>query len=205
MKTITLLLLVALTGFAGSVSATVIAFDFESQAVASHAAPYGVTVAGLTVTIGQGDPTATGFRFAGGGGAVPAGFGGRSLESLNGEGFVLEFSTAVDGVSIDFADAAADGDRGYLYVFGPGGGAALGFTSDTMAADGTGGPAWRTLSVQAAGITSAMVVATPDHSVWWDNLRLTPTQVPEPLTPALLAAGLGLMGLQRRAARRHRG
>lgn len=204
MKTITLLLLVALSGFAASAGATVIAFDLESQAAATHAAPVVVTQGGFSVTIGQGNAAATDFRFADGGGGVPAGFGGRSLESLNGAGFVFEFSAAVDGVSIDFADAAADEDMGYLYVFGPGGGAALEFVGDTLTADPAGGPTWATLTVQAAGITSAMVVAAPDNSVWWDNLQVTRThQVAEPVTPALLVAGLGLMGLARRTARQH--
>jgi len=203
MKTLGLLLLSALTGFAGGAWATVIGFDFESQVGASHTAPHDVTAGGLTVTIGQGDPAATGFHFADGGAGVPAGFGSRSLESINGAGFVFEFSTAVDGVSIDFADAAPDEDVGHLYVFGPGSGAALGSTSAMLAPDPAGGPTWATLTVQAAGITSAMVVAAPDNSVWWDNLRLTPTHtVPEPLTSALMVTGLGLLGLQRRVARR---
>lgn len=204
MKTITLLLLVALTGFAGSAGATVIAFDFESRAAATHGAPVILTQAGFSVTIGQGNPAATAFAFADGGGGVPADFGGRSLESLNEAGFVLEFSAPVAGISIDFADAAADEDMGYLSVFGNGGAAMLGATNAILVPDAAGGPTWRTLSVQAAGITSATVVAVPGNTVWWDNLRLTPTPVPEPLTPALLVAGLGLMGLQRRAARRHR-
>jgi hypothetical protein len=134
---------------------------------------------------------------------VPAGFGASSLQSLTTAGFVIGFSEAVAGVAVDFSDAGADADMGNLLAFA--GNSLLPPDVFTLPGNSTGDLTWGTLSVQGLGITRIEFGAAPDNSVFWDTLRVTVNRVPEPFTPALMMAGLGVLGFQRRVARQSAG
>lgn len=178
-------------------------FNFEGQTASTGLTTSSITNNGLTLTVTR--PGSTyGYRDISGFGGSPS-FGSRSLspfEVNNSSPFVLDFSSLLDGFSIDYGDFGDDPDTvriiGYTGAGGTGSvvfdiSASLPFTDSSF----------------HSGTLSALDTATPFQSVvvgggsanfpqslYYDNVRAyLGSAVPEPSTWAMMLLGFFGVGV----------
>lgn len=209
-----------LVGVAGRAEAGPVGFGFEARAATSSQMfhPGSLTtssqaVSGLTATVTR---PGSAFDFVDTssflGVSFPASWGGRCLDpftaSASNTPFVVNFSAAARGVSVEYGDFGEDPDAFTLRAFSgaDGTGTLLATATGTL---GIGSlPTFDTASVSAGGILSIVMIggsADYPNSVYYDNLTVTfadAAPVPEPGTLALALAaalvGLGARHLGRR-------
>jgi hypothetical protein len=197
-------------------AAQTVNFDFEGE-TATYIEPPGIgtrpgalsslsmTTAGLTLTITRPGSAFDVVSNTGGQSGKPASWGTRSLDpfvSTAATPFILDFSAALTGLSVDVGDYGGDADTLIsLEVFdGVGGtGNSLGLASTSYASTF---PVFTSLGVSANGIRSARLIGggvSFPNSVFYDNIRAS--LVPEPVSLALFGPGLAAAALLRRRRR----
>jgi hypothetical protein len=205
-----------LTGFAlgvsllaalpGAARADVVTFNFESLAIASGLTTLTLSGGGLTATLTRPGSIfgITNLFFDGG----DPSFGQRSLDPAtdlpSNTPFILNFSQAITGLSIDMGDFGVDTDLLSIQLWSGanGTGTLLGSSSATLPPGGAF--SFLTPAVGATAALSAVFIggSAPDfpNSVYYDNIRVTfgTTTTPEPGTLALFASGFIALGLLRR-------
>jgi hypothetical protein len=201
-----LALVTTLALFGTAAQATTAVFDFESTAATGFTGGYAalsLTDGGLTMDISRLRTVFDVVDNSGGQVGKPPGWASRSLHGFFDGGptpFVLDFSSAVSGVSIEFGDYGQDApDVLDMFAYSGLGGTGALLGSASVPYVGVAFPAFDTAFVSAAGIMSVVMLggtAGFPSSVFYDNITVEYTdRVPEPATFALMLAGLGMLGV----------
>jgi hypothetical protein len=180
----------ALALASGTASAATEVFDFESLSSGGHGTSLTLfgTHVDLTITRIGGADVEVAFRRN-----YPGSWGSHALSPfLNDQGgaFLLSFSKAITSIGVDVGDFAPSDADSFSLVAGTG--------TDSGAQSGsTGFPAFSHLSVTGIDSTTAILSGgsgTFPQSVFWDNITVEVTAVPEPETYALMLGGLLAVG-----------
>lgn len=200
-----------LAAFPAAARGDVVVFTFESFAVSSGLTTLTLSGGGLTATLTRPGDTFGIFNLATA--AIPGdpSFGQRSLDPFANDGdlrntpFVLNFSQAITGLSIDMGDFGADNDVLTIQLFSGanGTGTLLGSSSLPLVGCDCNVFSFLTPSATSTPALSAVFIGGSTgfpNSVYYDNIKVTfgTTTTPEPGTLALFASGLVGLGFLRR-------
>jgi hypothetical protein len=179
----------AFTLASGTTSAVTV-FDFESTASGNQGASLTLVGSEVDVTITRfgGSPVEVAFRAN-----YPATWGSHALSPFlanTGGAFLLTFSKAITSISVDVGDFSPSDEDSFSLNAGTG--------SDAGSQNGsTGFPTFFTLSVTGINSTTAILSGGSTQfpqSLFWDNVTVEVSAVPEPETYALMLAGLLAVG-----------
>ena len=189
--------------------ADIVTFTFESLPAQSGLTTLTLSAGGLTAIltrsgsvfgISDQTPLVVPLNF-------PTSWGARTLDpfgnSNDNSPFLLNFSQAISGLSIQMGDFGLDEDALSLQLFSglDGTGTLLGTATATLVPNGFEF-SFLTVSLSSSSARSARLIGSDGavNSVFYDNIAVTftPTSVPEPGTLALMASGLLGLGFIRR-------
>jgi len=189
--------------------ADIVTFTFESLPAQSGLTTLTLSAGGLTAIltrsgsvfgISDQTPLVVPLNF-------PTSWGARTLDpfgnSNDNSPFLLNFSQAISGLSIQMGDFGLDEDALSLQLFSglDGTGTLLGTATATLVPNGFEF-SFLTVSLSSSSARSARFIGSDGavNSVFYDNIAVTftPTSVPEPGTLALMASGLLGLGFIRR-------
>jgi hypothetical protein len=200
--------LLLLSLFVSAASAATV-FNFETLPAASGAS-LSQTVGGITLTVTTEGGGNAEIRNLSSFSIVPV-WGSRTLSPFlnTSSALILTFSAPIDSISVEFGDFGADSDTNFLMQGYSGanlGGALLGSTNSPTwgLADIQSNPA-SVATLNAAGMQSIRLIGGSTgfpNSLFYDNITVTESGIPEPGTYALTAGALlALAAVRRRSVR----
>ncbi|MCO8121263.1 hypothetical protein NHH03_05900 [Stieleria sp. TO1_6] len=185
-------------------AAPTIVFDFESIDLQGNSnfpitGPISLTEQNLTMTISHENDLEFAFNRRSGlafnesfGFQAFSTFGDSMGQSRFDPGaFILDFDTAIESISVDMGDFGVEADNLLIQGFSSTGGTGLMIDEDTGFVPDINGFHFDTVQISGTGIRSVRIIGgSPDvpNSVFYDNITVELSAVPEPGTAVFLIA-----------------
>lgn len=203
---------------AESFASQTIVFDFESIDLGGDgnfptSGPAILTDQGLTMTITHENDLGFAFNRRSGvlftssfGFQAFSAFGDSTGQTRFDSGaFILDFDSAIDSISVDMGDFGVEQDDLLIQGFSGQGASGTMIAQDTGVIPAANGFLFDTVQISGAGMRSVRIIGgSPDipNSVFYDNITVNVTAVPEPGVLSSLMALTGVIATMRRRRRR---